>query len=87
VRGGEWDTQTKNELYSHEDRDVAEIVVHPKFYKGGLHNDVALLFLTHPMNQTETINLVCVPPQNFNFDRKGCVARWIIPSFIMIVPF
>lgn len=74
VRGGEWDTQTKNELYGHEDRDVVEIVVHKDYYKGGLHNDVALLFLKDPMPLGETINLVCMPPQSFNFDRSDCLA-------------
>jgi hypothetical protein len=73
VRGGEWDTQTKNELYEHSDRDVVDIVIHKDYYKGGLHNDVALLFLDSPMPIGEHINVVCMPPQDFNFDRANCV--------------
>lgn len=74
VRGGEWDTQTKNEIYPDQDREVAEIVVHPEFYKGGLFNDIALLFLTAPMTLDEGIQTVCLPPQDAKFDRQRCFA-------------
>lgn len=74
VRAGEWDTQTKNEIYMHQDRSVVEIVVHPDYYKGGLHNDVALLFLDSPVEPNESIQTVCLPPQDMVFNHETCFA-------------
>ncbi|XP_058117069.1 phenoloxidase-activating factor 2-like isoform X2 [Anopheles coustani] len=74
VRAGEWDTQTKNEIYPHQDRSVVEVVVHPDYYKGGLHNDVALLFLDSPLQLNEGIQTVCLPPQDLVFDHATCFA-------------
>lgn len=77
VRAGEWDTQTKNELFPHSDHSVSDVVIHDKFYKGGLHNDVALLFLKDSIPLAEHINTVCLPPQNQIFDGKRCfVTGW-----------
>ncbi|XP_053675426.1 uncharacterized PE-PGRS family protein PE_PGRS54-like [Anopheles nili] len=74
VRLGEWDTQTKNEMFDHQDRNVVEIVSHAEFYKGGLFNDVALLFLEKPATIMETVNTICLPPADFNFDMSRCFA-------------
>lgn len=74
VRAGEWDTQTKAELYPDQDRDVHEIVIHKDFYKGGLFNDVALLFLTEPFQLEENVRPICLPPANTNFDFARCYA-------------
>lgn len=74
IRAGEWDTQTKNEIYPHQDRNVADVVVHEQYYKGGLFNDVALLFLTEPVKIAENVNTICLPPQDYNFDRNRCFA-------------
>lgn len=74
VRAGEWDTQTKNELFPHTDHDVQDLVIHNEFYKGGLHNDVALLFLKTPVEIAEHVSTICLPPQGFNFDGSRCFA-------------
>ncbi|XP_055528983.1 phenoloxidase-activating factor 2-like [Wyeomyia smithii] len=74
VRGGEWDTQTKNELYPHQDRRVREVITHSQFLKGSLANDVALLILEQPFDLAENIQPVCLPPKNFNFDKSTCFA-------------
>jgi len=74
VSAGEWDTQTKNELYPHTDHDVQDIIIHKDFYKGGLHNDIALLILKNPAKVAENINNVCLPPQNTAFDGSRCFA-------------
>lgn len=34
IRVGEWDTQTKNEVYPHQDRNVLEVICHKEYYKG-----------------------------------------------------
>uniref|UniRef100_A0AAG5DH04 Phenoloxidase-activating factor 2 n=1 Tax=Anopheles atroparvus TaxID=41427 RepID=A0AAG5DH04_ANOAO len=74
VRLGEWDTQTKNEIYDYQDRDVVEIVSHAEFYKGGLFNDVALLFLDKPAELMDTVSTICLPPADYNFDLSRCFA-------------
>ncbi|XP_049290977.1 uncharacterized PE-PGRS family protein PE_PGRS54-like isoform X2 [Anopheles funestus] len=74
ARLGEWDTQTKNEMFDYQDRNVVEVVSHAEFYKGGLFNDVALLFLDHPAEIMETVNTICLPPANHNFDLSRCFA-------------
>lgn len=74
VRLGEWDTQTKDEIFPHQDRNVREVIIHPGYYKGGLHNDIALLILDHPAEITENVNTVCLPPHNFDFGRSRCFA-------------
>lgn len=74
VRAGEWDTQIKTEQYPHQDRDVEQVIVHKNFHKGNLANDVALLILNEPFTIGETVQPVCLPPQNFNFDHSRCFA-------------
>uniref|UniRef100_A0A6B2EJG8 Phenoloxidase-activating factor 2 n=1 Tax=Phlebotomus kandelakii TaxID=1109342 RepID=A0A6B2EJG8_9DIPT len=74
IRAGEWDTQTKNEIYAHQDREVESLVIHPEYYKGALFNDVALLFLKTPVDLAENVQTVCLPPQDFNFDGSRCYA-------------
>lgn len=74
IRAGEWDTQTKDEIFPHQDRTVSDYVVHEQYYKGGLFNDVALLFLSEPVALAENVNTVCLPPQNHVFDYSRCFA-------------
>lgn len=74
IRAGEWDTQTKDEIFQHQDRQVRDYVIHPDYYRGGLFNDVALLFLTEPVTIAEHVNTVCLPPQNELFDGSRCFA-------------
>uniref|UniRef100_A0A2M4A2M3 Putative clip-domain serine protease subfamily protein a n=1 Tax=Anopheles triannulatus TaxID=58253 RepID=A0A2M4A2M3_9DIPT len=74
LRLGEWDTQTKNEMFDYQDRKAVEIVTHAEFYKGGLFNDVALVFLDKPAELMETVNTICLPPADFNFDASRCFA-------------
>nr|AID60330.1 stubble-5 [Nilaparvata lugens] len=64
IRAGEWDTQTKNEILPHVDVNVGESIVHENYYAGGLHNDIALLVLQRPLQFSEYINTVCLPPRN-----------------------
>ncbi|XP_049883380.1 phenoloxidase-activating factor 2-like isoform X2 [Pectinophora gossypiella] len=62
VRAGEWDTQTTKEIYPYQDRDVAKIEVHKDFNKGNLFYDIALLFLSAPMDLAPNVGVVCLPP-------------------------
>jgi secreted trypsin-like serine protease len=82
IRAGEWDTQTKDEIYEHQDRGVSEYIIHENYYKGGLFNDIALLFLATPVKIAENVNTICLPPQNLNFDLQRCFASgWGKDSF------
>lgn len=74
VRGGEWDTQTKNELYAHQDLRVREVIVHESFNKRNLANDIALLIMEQPFVLAANIQPVCLPPVNTKFDGQNCVA-------------
>uniref|UniRef100_A0A1Y9HAD0 Phenoloxidase-activating factor 2 n=1 Tax=Anopheles farauti TaxID=69004 RepID=A0A1Y9HAD0_9DIPT len=74
IRAGEWDTQTRSELYPHQDRRVAEVITHKAFNKGSLANDVALLILTEPFLLAENVQPVCLPPKDTSFDHSQCFA-------------
>ncbi|CAK1553829.1 unnamed protein product [Leptosia nina] len=45
-RLGEWDTQTTNEQYAHEDKSVKKIIVHEQFNSKLNSNNIALLITT-----------------------------------------
>ncbi|KAK5647683.1 hypothetical protein RI129_002575 [Pyrocoelia pectoralis] len=61
IRAGEWDTQTTYELFPHQDREIDHIIIHPKYIKGGLFNDFALLILDTPLEIIENVDVVCLP--------------------------
>lgn len=74
IRAGEWDTQTNNEIYPHQDRDVETVVVHKAFYSGALYNNYAILILKTPVEYAENVDVVCLPEINTNFDESKCIA-------------
>jgi plasma kallikrein len=75
VRAGEWDSQTTDEIFAHEERQVLSIKLHEHFESKNLLNDVALLFLAgEPLALTNAINTVCLPPQNYDSDNQRCLA-------------
>ncbi|KAL9930757.1 phenoloxidase-activating factor 2 isoform 1-T1 [Glossina fuscipes fuscipes] len=74
VRAGEWDTQNTNEILPHVDKQVKEKIVHEKYSRGTLYNDVALLILEEPYRWEENIRPVCLPESNTNFDGLRCFA-------------
>lgn len=74
VRLGEWDSENAYELFPHVDHEVEKIVIHGKFYRGGLHNDVALLFLKKDVEMAETIDTICLPSQDQPIDITRCFA-------------
>lgn len=74
VRAGEWDTQTKNEIFPHQDRNVQNIVVHERFHSGALYNDTAVLILSQPVEIAENVDVVCLPERGEVFDGSRCFA-------------
>uniref|UniRef100_A0A336MFL1 Phenoloxidase-activating factor 2 n=1 Tax=Culicoides sonorensis TaxID=179676 RepID=A0A336MFL1_CULSO len=82
IRAGEWDTQTKNEPLPHQDRNVLEVTYHKDYYKGGLYNDIALLFI-EPVDLTQqNVGVLCLPPVGFDLSLTRCYASgWGKDSF------
>lgn len=74
TRVGEWDTQTLNEPFPHQDRAVVDVLIHEHYTRGSHFNDVALLFLEKPVELAENVNTICLPPQDFVFDHQRCFA-------------
>jgi len=74
IRAGEWDTQTKNEIFPHQDRDVEKVIVHENFHSGALYNDYAILILKEPVEYAENVDIVCLPEVNTIFDESRCFA-------------
>lgn len=74
VRAGEWDTQTTNEPLPHQDRRVAVALTHPKFQKGPLFNNYALLILEKPVELADNIEVACLPDPREVFDFSKCIA-------------
>lgn len=73
IRAGEWDTQTEDEVYPHQDRQVSKYILHEKYDNVGLFNDVALLVLAKPVDIAENVNTICLPPPNTNYDLQRCI--------------
>merc|ERR1712107_851468 len=63
VRCGEWDTQHKSEPYGHQDRQGADIKIHPEFNPRNLANDFALIFLAEDFLDFH-VDTVCLPEPN-----------------------
>ncbi|XP_063911678.1 phenoloxidase-activating factor 2-like isoform X2 [Zophobas morio] len=74
VRAGEWETQSQNERYPYQERNVKEIIIHEKFDDKHLFNDVALLVLEKPFSKARHIGTVCLPEQDEEVVSKECYA-------------
>ncbi|XP_045781880.1 phenoloxidase-activating factor 2-like isoform X2 [Maniola jurtina] len=61
-RAGEWDTESDNEVYTHQERDVIDIIPHEQFNKLHAHNDIALLKLATPFVFQPHISVACLSP-------------------------
>merc|ERR1712226_1746669 len=56
VRCGEWDTQHQTEPRSHQDRQVANLDIHPEFGPRNLQNDFAVLFTSQEFELSDHID-------------------------------
>uniref|UniRef100_A0A182IX49 Phenoloxidase-activating factor 2 n=1 Tax=Anopheles atroparvus TaxID=41427 RepID=A0A182IX49_ANOAO len=74
VRVGEWDTQTKREVFEHQDRQVSEIIMHSSYDRSKYANSVALLFLSEPVELMETVDTICLPPVEQHIGLPRCFA-------------
>ncbi|XP_058063876.1 phenoloxidase-activating factor 2-like [Anopheles bellator] len=79
AHAGDWDRRHTQTWLSHQERAVSKIVVHPNYYSGALFNDVALLFLNEPLNDTlPNVGPICLPNSlGSNLDYTDCmVVGW-----------
>lgn len=74
VRAGEWDTNTTDEPFPHQERRIREVAIHQDFVNRLLYNDIALLHLSESMQIRENVNTICLPPQAQNFEGNRCFA-------------
>lgn len=74
IRAGEWDTQTTKERLPYQERAVTRVNSHPDFNPRSLANDIAVLELDQPIQLADHINVVCLPPVNFDTRRTDCFA-------------
>lgn len=65
---------SRSERFPHQDRKVAEVIVHEDYQASNLFNDIALLILDEPVILSENVKTACLPPQDFNFDGIRCLA-------------
>lgn len=74
IRAGEWDTQTTKERLPFQERSVVRVSSHPEFNPRSLAYDVAVLELESPIQLADHINVVCLPPNNYDTRRTDCFA-------------
>lgn len=63
IRAGEWDRSSTLEFAPHHDRQVAQVISHPHYYSGGLHNDVAILKWQNPLEVEINVAPICLPDE------------------------
>lgn len=73
VRAGEWDLNEEDEAFPHEDRTIKTVVVHERFQKFGLHNDIALIVLSTPYQLSPHIGKLCIPDKK-ELVKNPCIA-------------
>ncbi|XP_058123666.1 inactive CLIP domain-containing serine protease A28-like [Anopheles coustani] len=74
VRFGEWDIGTDKEPYPHQDVDV-EIIMHPKYKRIPIQNDIALLVLENEVLYQPHIQPICLPQETDTFDGQRCISN------------
>lgn len=74
IRAGEWDTQTTKERLPYQERLVTRVNSHPDFNPRTLAFDVAILELEKPIELADHINVVCLPPSDYDTRRSDCFA-------------
>ncbi|KAB0800631.1 hypothetical protein PPYR_06371 [Photinus pyralis] len=75
IRAGEWDAQTENEIYPHQERNVKTIILHPEYNKKLLFHDYALLILDSPVKIEENVDIVCLPTKDEIIDNLVCYSN------------
>lgn len=73
IRLGDWDVHRDDEFYPYVEKYVIQVVPHPEFYPGNLHNDLALLRMESPVDPSlPHISPACLPEPHERFDGERC---------------
>lgn len=51
---------------------VEKIIIHHLFDSATFQNDIAILILKNPIQLTEKVNIICIPPPEFELERSEC---------------
>lgn len=83
IRLGEWDVHRDDEFYPFVEKEVRDVVIHSEFVAGNLVNDIALLRLDSPVDQSlPHVNPACLPTIDEVFTKQRCwVTGWGKDSF------
>lgn len=74
IIAGDWDRRHNQERLPSQRRSVSRIILHPEYYSGSLFNDIAVLILDIPLNDSlANIGNVCLPTQGSEFTESNCV--------------
>lgn len=71
VRAGH--IKIKGNIDTHQNVKIARVVVHEKYNKDNLFNDIAIVFLEDDFVMSKTVSYICVPDQDFQFTGQSCV--------------
>lgn len=75
IRAGAWDMKKPGAGQEYEERLVKRVIIHTRFDRRTLVNDVALLILDKPLPIRRNINTICLPPANvFTDPGVRCIA-------------
>uniref|UniRef100_A0A146KUU1 Phenoloxidase-activating factor 2 n=1 Tax=Lygus hesperus TaxID=30085 RepID=A0A146KUU1_LYGHE len=77
MRAGEWDTHNLKEPFPHQDRRVAQVIIHENFDKDNLYNDIALLIADEPFVFADNVQTACLPrADEFILDNNCWASGW-----------
>ncbi|XP_077290847.1 phenoloxidase-activating factor 2-like [Arctopsyche grandis] len=63
ICAGAWDSHTKDQTFPRQERNISKIVIHPAHHENALYNDIAVLILDVPINDSyDHIGYICLPP-------------------------
>ncbi|XP_065084975.1 inactive CLIP domain-containing serine protease A28-like [Ochlerotatus camptorhynchus] len=74
VIAGDWDRRHNRERLPSQRRTVNRIILHPDYYSGSLYNDIAVLILNTPLNDSlPNVGNVCLPSPGSDFSDSNCI--------------
>lgn len=62
------------ELIPPQERKVREVILHPKFDRSPIVNDVAIMVLDQPFTKSNAVNSICIPENDQGLQWSGCYA-------------
>ena len=73
IRAGDWNREKTIEKVGHQERIASKIIRHPDYYSGSLFNDIAVIEVDRPFDETyENVQRICVD-ENAKFNERDCI--------------